>query len=179
MTTTDYLINAAFVFVVLRQARERQLDRRALVVPLAVVFFVAQQYVHSLPTAGNDLMLVALLAVVGMTLGMLSGFATHLRIGENGVALARVGWLAGGLLVAGICARMVFAFALSHGAEPAIRDFSVAHQVGARLAPRSRLDGGLRGDRFTRDRAAARLSPHAGHDRGVTFADGVLSSSND
>ncbi len=44
------LINAAFVFVVLRQARERQLDRRSLVVPLVAVYFVAQRYVHSIPT---------------------------------------------------------------------------------------------------------------------------------
>jgi hypothetical protein len=54
MTTTDYLINAAFVFVVLRQAGERRLDRRSLVVPLAAVYLVAQLYVHSIPTAGNE-----------------------------------------------------------------------------------------------------------------------------
>jgi hypothetical protein len=54
MTTSDYLINAVFLLVVLRQARERQLDRRSVVVPLALVFFVAERYVHSLPTAGNE-----------------------------------------------------------------------------------------------------------------------------
>ena len=54
MTTTDFLINALFVLVVLRQARERQLDVRYFVVPLVVVFWVATQYIHSLPTAGND-----------------------------------------------------------------------------------------------------------------------------
>jgi len=135
MTTSDYLINAVFVFVVLRQARERQLDVRSLVVPLVVVFFVAQRYVHSIPTAGNDLALVGLLAGIGLTLGLLCGFATHIRLGGDGVALARVGWLAGGLLIAGICARMVFAFALGHGAEPAIRSFSMAHQIGAAAWP--------------------------------------------
>lgn len=100
-----------------------------------VVFFVAQRYVHSIPTAGNDLVLVGLLAAIGLTLGVLCGFATHVRVGVDGVALARVGWLAGGLLIAGICARMVFAFALSHGAEPAIRHFSVSHQIGAAAWP--------------------------------------------
>ena len=135
MTTTDYLINAAFVLVVLRQARERQLDVRSLLVPLVVVFFVARLYVHSIPSAGNDLVLVALLASVGLTLGILCGFATHVRAGDDGVVLARVGWLAGGLLVAGICARMVFAFAIGHGAEPAIRSFSIAHQIGAAAWP--------------------------------------------
>ena len=135
MTTTDYLINAAFVLVVLRQARERQLDLRGLLVPLAVVFLVAYLYVHSIPAAGNDLVLVGLLAAVGMTLGVLSGFATYVRVGSDGVALARVGWLAGGLLVAGICARMVFVFAVNHGAAPTIRGFSIAHQIGAAAWP--------------------------------------------
>lgn len=135
MTTTDYLINGLFVLVVLRQARERQLDRRSLIVPLVLVFFVAQRYVHSIPTSGNDLVLVAALASVGLTLGIACGLATHVRIRVDGVALARVGWLAGGLLVAGICARMVFAFAVSHGAEPAVRSFSITHQIGAAAWP--------------------------------------------
>jgi hypothetical protein len=135
MTTSDYLINAAFVLVVLRQARERRLDLRALLVPLVMVLFVARQYVHSLPTAGNDLVLVGTLASVGLALGVLCAFATHVRAGRDGVALARVGWLAGVLLVAGIGARMVFAFALSHGAEPAIRSFSSSHEIGAAAWP--------------------------------------------
>jgi hypothetical protein len=134
MTTTDYLVNAAFVLVVLRQARERQLDVRSLVVPMVLVFFVAQRYVHSIPSAGNDLVLVGLLASLGLALGVLCGFATHVRV-SDGVALARVGWLAGVLLVAGICARIVFVFAIGHGAEPAIRSFSMAHQIGAAAWP--------------------------------------------
>jgi len=135
MTTTEYLINAAFVLLVLRQARERRLDLRSILVPLVILFFVARQYVHSLPTAGNDLVLVLALASVGLTLGILSGFATSVRAGGDGVALARVGWVAGALLVAGIGARMVFAFAVTHGAEPAIRSFSISHQIGAAAWP--------------------------------------------
>ena len=46
MTTSDYLINALFVFVVLRQARERKLDLRSLLGPLAAVGYVAFNYVH-------------------------------------------------------------------------------------------------------------------------------------
>jgi hypothetical protein len=135
MTITDYLINAVFVFVVVRQARERQLDLRSLVVPLVVVFFVARQYVHSIPTAGNDLTLVALLGAVGLTLGLISGLATHVRLSEDGAALVRVGWVAGALLVTGISARLAFAFAVQHGAQPAIRGFSIAHHIGAAAWP--------------------------------------------
>jgi hypothetical protein len=135
MTTTEYFLNAAFVLLVLRQVRERELDRRSVIVPLVMIFFVGAQYLHSFPTAGNDLVLIVGLAVVGLTLGVLGGIATHVRAGDNGVALARVGWIAGGLLVAGIGSRMAFALAIGHGFEPAIRSFSIGHQIGAAAWP--------------------------------------------
>lgn len=135
MTITDYLINAVFVFVVLRQARERQVDLRSLLVPLAVVFFVARNYIHSIPTTGNDLMLVAALALVGLTFGALGGFATHVRLGTDGIVRARVGWLAGALLIGGISSRLIFVFAVHHGAASAIRSFSITQHIGAAAWP--------------------------------------------
>ena len=135
MRTTDYLINAVFVLIVLSQARERELDRRSVIIPLAVLVYVAQMYVHSIPTAGNDLLLVAALGTVGLTLGVASGLATHVRAGENGLAVARVSWLAGALLIAGISSRMVFVFAIHHGARHAVASFSMAHQIGAAAWP--------------------------------------------
>src|SRR5436305_4238906 len=105
MTTTDYLINAAFLLIVFRQSRERELDLRSLIVPLVLVTFVARTYLHSIPTAGNDLVLIGSLSAAGIGLGVLSGLATHVRASEDGVALARVGWVAGLLLVCGIAAR--------------------------------------------------------------------------
>jgi hypothetical protein len=135
MTTSEYLLNAAFVLLVLRQARERELDRRSVTVPLVLMFFVGAQYLHALPTAGNDLVLIFALAAVGLTLGVAGGFATQIRGSEGGVAFARVGWIAGGLLVLGIGARMGFAFAVGHGFEPVVRSFSIAHQIGAAAWP--------------------------------------------
>jgi hypothetical protein len=135
MSTTDYLLNGLFVLIVLRQARERELDRRSAVIPLAIVAYVAHLYVHSIPTAGNDLVLVAALGTVGLALGVASGFATQVRAGEHGLAVARVGVTAGALLIAGIGSRMVFAFALSHGARDAVAGFSQAHAIGAAAWP--------------------------------------------
>jgi hypothetical protein len=128
-------INAVFVLIVFRQARERELDRRSVIIPLAIVAYVAHLYVRSIPTAGNDLLLVGVLGTLGLALGIASGFATHVRAGENGLAVARVGWVAGGLLIAGIGSRMVFAFAISHGARHAVASFSVAHQIGVAAWP--------------------------------------------
>jgi hypothetical protein len=135
MTTSEYLLNAAFVLLVLRQARERELDRRSVTVPLVLMFFVGSTYLHSLPSAGNDLVLIVVLAAVGLTLGVFGGLTTHVRAGQGGVALARVGWIAGTLLVLGIGARMAFAFAIGHGFEPAVRNFSISHQIGATAWP--------------------------------------------
>ena len=117
-------------------------------------------YLHSIPTAGNDLVLVALLAAVGLALGVFRGFATHVRAGADGVALARVGWIAGVLLVAGIGSRMAFAFAIGHGAEPAVRSFSIAHQIGAAAWPVALVSMAPdRGRRPDRDRPASRPPP--------------------
>jgi hypothetical protein len=135
MTTSEYLLNAAFVLLVLRQARERELGRRSVIAPLVLMFFVGAQYLHTLPTAGNDLVLIGGLSGIGLTLGVLGGFATHVRAGANGVALARIGWIAGVLLVAGVGARMAFGFAVGHGLRPTIAGFSVAHQIGAAAWP--------------------------------------------
>ena len=135
MTLTDYLINAIFVVVVLRQARERRLDLRSFVAPMAMVAFVAVHYVQSIPTGGGDLGLVAALTTLGLSLGVASGLATHVRADSAGIAYARVGWLAGLLLVAGISSRLVFVFALDHGAGQAVRDFSIANHVSAAAWP--------------------------------------------
>src|SRR5271166_4191311 len=134
MTTTDYLINAVFVLVVLRQARERKVDVGSFLAPMAVVLYVGHIYVHTVPTAGNDLILVGLLASVGLALGVLGGFATHIRIGAD-APLARVGWIAGALLIAGITSRLVFVYAVHHGAYHAVSAFSIANHIGAAAWP--------------------------------------------
>ncbi len=135
MTITDYLINVLFVLVVLRQARERRVDLRSLLVPLVTVFFVARNYVHSIPTTGNDLVLVGALVSVGLILGISGGYATHVRRAADREVFARVGWVAAALLIAGISARMIFVFAVHNGAEPAIRSFSIANHIGAPAWP--------------------------------------------
>src|SRR5271166_4390198 len=135
MTTTDFLINAVFVLVVIRQARERKVDARSFLAPMAVLLYVGNLYVHSVPTAGHDLILVGLLACVGLVLGVLGGFATHIRIGTHGAALARFGWIAGALLIAGITSRLVFVYAVHHGAYRAVSAFSIANHIGAAAWP--------------------------------------------
>lgn len=135
MALTDYLINAVFLLVVLRQARERRLDARSIIAPMALVVFVATHYVHTIPTGGSDLSLVLALTLLGLSLGVLCGYATHVRADADGTRFARVGPVAASLLLVGISARLVFVFALEHGAGPAIRDFSIVHHISAAAWP--------------------------------------------
>ena len=135
MALTDYLINAIFLLVVLRQARERRLDARSFIAPMALVAFVATHYVHTIPTGGSDLALVCALTLVGLTLGVVCGYVTHVRVDAQGTRFARVGPVAALLLLAGISARLVFVSALEHGAGPAIRDFSIVHHISAAAWP--------------------------------------------
>jgi hypothetical protein len=134
MTLTDYLINSLFIFMVLRQAREHTLDTRSVIRTVLLMAIVSEMYLRSLPGSGNDLAFIATLAVVGTSLGALCGVATYVRA-DDGTARVRVGWLAGILLLFGIAARLLFMFALDHGARPYVVHFSIAHQISATAWP--------------------------------------------
>jgi hypothetical protein len=134
MTTTDYLINAALILLVVRQIRERRVDLRSLILPLVLVYTIAGQYLHSIPTAGNDLVLVVGLASLGLMLGSASAFFHSMRVGSDGVALARAGWIAAGLWIAGMGARITFVLAAEHGAGNAIAHFSAANSITGKSA---------------------------------------------
>jgi hypothetical protein len=129
VNATGYIINAILVLLVLRQIRAARLDLRSLVLPVLLVAGAAAYYLHSVPTAGNDIVLDITLAAVGAALGILCALATSLWRGRDGYAMARAGGIAAVLWIAGIGCRMGFAFASSHGAGPAIARFSAAHSI--------------------------------------------------
>jgi len=73
MTTTDYLIDSLLVLLVLMQIRERKLTTRTLIRPLVIVGVAVLNYLHGIPTAGNDLILVGAFALLGALIGVASG----------------------------------------------------------------------------------------------------------
>jgi hypothetical protein len=124
-----YLINALLVLLVVRQIREHQLDARALAVPVLAVAAAAVMFLHSVPAGGSDLALDLLGVSAGAAMGAIGGLATRLRLGADGRPLGRAGALAAGMWVAGVGARMVFYFAATHGAGPAMAAFSISHHI--------------------------------------------------
>ena len=129
MNATGYIINAILVLLVVRQIRETRLNLANLILPVVLVAGAAAYYLRSVPTAGNDLVLDITLGAIGAVLGALCAFATRVRRGADGVALAKAGVVAAILWIVGIGARMGFAYASDHGSGPAIARFSVAHSI--------------------------------------------------
>ena len=86
-------------------------------------------FLHSVPAGGNDIALELLGVTVGAAMGAVGGLATRLRRGTDGRQAGHAGALAASMWVAGVGARMAFAFASTHGAGPAIGRFSIAHHI--------------------------------------------------
>ena len=135
MTTTDYLISAALILVVVRQIRGKRLAGASLYVPLALAGYAAVKYLHGLPTDGNDLELVAICLVAGLTLGVLCGLFTLVYPDASGVAYARATGIAAALWVVGISGRLAFGYYAEHGGGPTIARFSHAHSLTPQAWP--------------------------------------------
>jgi hypothetical protein len=135
MTTTDYLLSAALVLVILRQVRGRRLAGAGLYLPLAIAGYAAFEYLHGIPTAGNDLTLVAACLMTGLTLGVLCGLATLVYRGSDGAAYARATAIAVLLWIAGISGRLAFAYYAEHGGGRSVAEFSMHHALTPRVWP--------------------------------------------
>jgi hypothetical protein len=129
MTTTDYALSAALILVVLRQLKGRRLQGLSLYLPLGIVAYAAYKYLHTVPTQGNDLMLVFLCIGAGLALGVLTGIFTRVYPDHDGVPFARATVIAAGLWVLGVSARMAFSLYAQHGGGPSIERFSSAHAL--------------------------------------------------
>ena len=107
MTTTEWITDTVLVLVVFRQLRESRLDRKTFLIPLGIVAFVAYSYLDSVPTAGNDLVLIAALTAVGAALGVAGGVHTRIRA-LDGHLVIKAGAVSALLWVLGMGARMGF-----------------------------------------------------------------------
>ncbi|MFE6887874.1 hypothetical protein [Streptomyces sp. NPDC057694] len=128
MTTTDWITDIALVLVVFRQLREGRLDLKTFLIPLAIVAFVAHTYLDSVPTAGNDLVLIGALMAVGAALGIAGGVYTRIRT-AGGHLLIKAGAVSAILWVLGMGARMGFQVWVEHGGADHVARFSLAHHI--------------------------------------------------
>jgi hypothetical protein len=130
MSITDYLIDSALVLLVLLQIKERPLTNRAFIRPIVIVSIAVVSYFNSLPTAGNDLVLIVVLAAFGALLGLGAAQATFVRRRpEDGVVVSRAGWLAGFLWVLGMGLRFAFLVWINHSGAASLAHFSATHSI--------------------------------------------------
>jgi hypothetical protein len=129
MNFSDYLIDSALVLLVLMQIKERKLTRKTLVRPLVILGIAVANYLHGIPTSGNDLVLVAALGIVGALIGISSGATVLMRRGSDGDVLVRSGWTSAFFWVLGMGSRFAFAYWISHGGIHAVSTFSASHSI--------------------------------------------------
>jgi hypothetical protein len=129
MTTTEYLLNAALVLVVVRQLRGKRLIGSAIYVPLAICAYVGFTYLRSIPTSGNDLALVVIGSAAGLTLGTLCGLSTLVYPDRDGIPFARATGAAAALWVLGVGSRIAFSLYAQHGGGSTIEHFSISHSL--------------------------------------------------
>jgi hypothetical protein len=129
MTFTDYLIDSALVLLVLLQIKERKLTAKAIIRPMVIVAIAVANYLHGIPTAGNDLVLIVVLALVGLLIGVASGQAVIMRRGADGDVLARAGWISAIFRVLGMGSRFAFLIWVNNGGSSTIGHFSATHSI--------------------------------------------------
>lgn len=129
MSTSDYVIDLALIAVVFLQIRGRRLTALSLLLPIGIVAWAANTYLHSVPTAGNDLLLVGLCTAAGLALGVGCGLFTEITTGPDGRPFARATAAAAVLWVLGVGCRLAFQLYTSHGGAQSVGQFSVDHGI--------------------------------------------------
>jgi hypothetical protein len=127
MTLTDWLFDLALIAIVFVQIRRRRLTLHSLLLPIAIVAVVVEEYLRSIPTGAADLALVAACATTGLTLGALAGRTTHLSVGPDGHPYAKAGAVAAVLWVVGVSFRLAFQLWVTHGGGLSLVRFDLAH----------------------------------------------------
>jgi hypothetical protein len=130
MSLTNYLIDSALVLLVLLQVKERALTTRTLVRPFVIVSIAVASYLNGVPTAGNDLVLVGILAIVGALIGIASGQTVKMRRGADGEVLAQARWGSAFFWVLGMGSRFAFLIWINaSGGRADLATFSQAHNI--------------------------------------------------
>ncbi|HEV3174126.1 MAG TPA: hypothetical protein VGZ32_27505 [Actinocrinis sp.] len=129
MTTTDYVIAAVLVLLVVPQIRGTRLTLRNLILPVVLVAAAAAYYLKSVPTQGHDVLLDVVCVAVGALLGIGCGLATRFVRDSGGFLVAKAGFVAAVLWIVGMASRTGFEYAATHSGAHAIADFSRSNSI--------------------------------------------------
>jgi hypothetical protein len=129
MTTTDWFIDIALLLTVLRQMREERLTTRTILFPLGMIAWAADNYLTTIPTAGDDVLLAVVFAAVGVVFGLAGGLLTRVRH-AGGHVLIKASHGAAALWIISMGFRLGFAVWSTHPSGAAhLTSFSAAHHI--------------------------------------------------
>ena len=129
MTTTDYVIAAILVLLVIPQIRGTRLSVRNLILPVVAVGAAAAYYLKSVPTQGHDVTLDVLGVVAGAVLGLGCGLTTRFRNDSEGFLIAKAGVVAAVLWIIGMAARTGFEYFATHSGAASVASFSRSNSI--------------------------------------------------
>src|SRR5580704_19150022 len=121
MNALDYILDAVLVATVFLQFRGRRLTVRYLLLPVAIVVYFLVAYLKGVPTAGNDLYLIAGGVALGLIFGVGAGAFTRVYPGAKGI-YAKAGLLAAAFWTVGVVLRTAFSVYASDGGASADRN---------------------------------------------------------
>jgi hypothetical protein len=120
MNVIDYILDAVLLATIFLQFRGRRLTVRYLVLPVAIVVYFLFAYLKGVPTAGNDLYLIAGGVALGLIFGVGAGAFTRVYPGEKGI-YAKAGLVAATFWATGVVLRTAFSLYASDGGASADR----------------------------------------------------------
>lgn len=120
MNALDYILDAVLLATIFLQFRGRRLTVRYLLLPVAIVVYFLFAYLKGVPTAGNDLYLIAGGVALGLIFGVGAGAFTLVYPGEKGI-YAKAGLLAATFWATGVVLRTAFSLYASDGGASADR----------------------------------------------------------
>jgi hypothetical protein len=133
MSTFDYILGVSALALILFNMRRHELTDRRLRRPVIIAAGICIAFLHGVPTAGADGVLVATCMLIGGTCGAVSAIATRVeRNGDTGAVIAAATPLAMAVTGLAFAARMGFAVAATSGLGPAIARFS--NEIGVHSA---------------------------------------------
>jgi hypothetical protein len=129
---SDYILDSALVLLVVLQMKERVLTNRSLLRGPLILAIAVASYFSTLPTQGNDLILILAVSAIGAVLGVLSGVTVFMRTNSEGAVTARAGIGSAVFWVLGMGGRFGFAvWASSAAGAHSLGSFAVsAHLTG-------------------------------------------------
>jgi hypothetical protein len=131
LSVENYVVDILLIALVLRQLRARPLTTRVVILPLVLVAWAFISYFHTFSANGGDIELIAVFTVVGVALGLASGFTT--KVWESGQKLLfQAGVIAAVTWIAGMGFRLGFQiWANTTSGEASIANFSESHHINS------------------------------------------------